>query len=326
MRKYIKTYESFKDSQDVNEGWFGDALKSATGALKTFLSNFTAPFKTLVNDFKKGMKLGDLKTKISAAIDNSLKTATDSINTAKDEQEINSIKDSFNKEIDTKIKEFAAEASKIKESKIFEGAAQDALIGANVVFTMFKNAYDKKKAEFDKAFAAAKDLNGKKTAAINALKTTVADFKNSIKDDKTIEDLVKKYKDANNITDTGPGADGVTLDWGDIEIDFTKEGDSFKVTKSNSKKLLVGDTFKSTGTVKKGDKSTFTDITRGGKVVLPTYNTGNFEKILSGGKEIQEYTFEGGGNDEEELKTSLGNIKNDKDKMKKVLDFVKTLT
>ena len=124
MRKYIKTYESFKDSQDVNEGWFGDALKSATGALKTFLSNFTAPFKTLVNDFKKGMKLGDLKTKISAAIDNSLKTATDSINTAKDEQEINSIKDSFNKEIDTKIKEFAAEASKIKESKIFEGAGK----------------------------------------------------------------------------------------------------------------------------------------------------------------------------------------------------------
>lgn len=286
--KKIMDYNQFKNS-NLNEGWVGDALKSASGAFKNFLTNIGAPFKNLVNDFKKGMKIEDVKNKISQTMDISLKSATDSINKAKDEQEINNIKDSFTKEIDTKIAEFGAEISKIKESKIYEGVGQDALIGANVIFGMFKDAYQKRKIEFDKAFAAAKD--------------------------------------------TGT-SDGVTFDWGDVEIEFGKlkvngkESEFYKISKSNSKKILVGDLFKASGKATKGQISIFTDITRDDKVIQPEYKTGNLEKILVAGKEVNEYTFGGGSSESDEakqLQDSLGKIKSDKDKMGKVLNFVKNI-
>jgi len=66
--KRIKNYKTFIESQDNithNEGWIGDALKSASGTFKNFLTNIGAPFKNLVNDFKKGMKIEDVKNKIS---------------------------------------------------------------------------------------------------------------------------------------------------------------------------------------------------------------------------------------------------------------------
>jgi DNA-binding protein H-NS len=330
--KKIMDYNQFKNS-NLNEGWVGDALKSASGAFKNFLTNIGAPFKNLVNDFKKGMKIEDVKNKISQTMDISLKSATDSINKAKDEQEINNIKDSFTKEIDTKIAEFGAEISKIKESKIYEGVGQDALIGANVIFGMFKDAYQKRKIEFDKAFAAAKDLNSKKAAAINSLKQIVSDFKNKIKDDNAINELIKKYKTDNKILDTGT-SDGVTFDWGDVEIEFGKlkvngkESEFYKISKSNSKKILVGDLFKASGKATKGQISIFTDITRDDKVIQPEYKTGNLEKILVAGKEVNEYTFGGGSSESDEakqLQDSLGKIKSDKDKMGKVLNFVKNI-
>ena len=323
------SYNEFNNNR-INEGWIGDALKSASGVFKNFLTNIGAPFKNLVNDFKKGMKIGELKTKISATMDTSLKTATDAINKAKDEQEINNIKDSFNKEIDSKITEFGKELSIIKESKIYEGAGQDALIGGSIIFGMFKDAYQKRKAEFDKAFAAAKDLNAKKTTAINALKSTINDFKNKIKDDTAITELIKKYKTDHKITDAG-NANGITLNWGDVEIELSKsETQGFmKVIKSNSKKLLANDLIKYNGPIKKGQKVTFTDVTRNGKVVLSKYDTGNFEKIIMNGKEIEGTEIHSDSQQEndqaEELHQELGKIKNDKDKMKKINDFVKNI-
>ena len=333
--KTIMNYNQFTKSKNtnLNEGWIGDALKSASGAFKNFLTNIGAPFKNLVGDFKKGMKIEDVKNKISQTMDIYLKSATDAINKAKDEQEINNIKDSFTKEIDTKIFEFGSEISKIKESKIYEGVGQDALIGANVIFGMFKDAYQKRKIEFDKAFAAAKDLNSKKTAAINSLKTIVNDFKNKIKDDNAINELIKKYKTDNKILDTGT-SDGITFDWGDVEIEFGKlkingkESEFYKISKSNSKKILVGDLFKASGKATKGQSSTFTDITRDDKVIQQEYKTGNLEKILVAGKEVNEYTFGGESTENDEskqLQDSLGKIKSDKDKMSKVLNFVKNI-
>lgn len=333
--KTIMNYNQFTKSKNtnLNEGWIGDALKSASGAFKNFLTNIGAPFKNLVGDFKKGMKIEDVKNKISQTMDISLKSATDAINKAKDEQEINNIKASFTKEIDTKIFEFGSEISKIKESKIYEGVGQDALIGANVIFGMFKDAYQKRKIEFDKAFAAAKDLNSKKTAAINSLKTIVNDFKNKIKDDNAINELIKKYKTDNKILDTGT-SDGITFDWGDVEIEFgklkinEKESEFYKISKSNSKKILVGDLFKASGKATKGQSSTFTDITRDDKVIQQEYKTGNLEKILVAGKEVNEYTFGGESTENDEskqLQDSLGKIKSDKDKMSKVLNFVKNI-
>jgi len=61
--KKIMDYNQFKNS-NLNEGWVGDALKSASGAFKNFLTNIGAPFKNLVNDVKKGMKIEDVKNKI----------------------------------------------------------------------------------------------------------------------------------------------------------------------------------------------------------------------------------------------------------------------
>jgi hypothetical protein len=352
--KRIKNYKHFLESKEVakpkhyvtnhmdevdmdrlskqNEGWIGDALKSASGAFKNFLTNIGAPFKNLVNDFRKGMKIEDVKNKISQTMDISLKSATDAINKSKNEQEINNIKDSFTKEIDTKISEFGKEISKIKESKIYEGVAQDALIGANVIFGMFKDAYQKRKIEFDKQFAAAKDLNGKKASAIKSLKSIVDDFKNQIKDDNAINELIKKYKTANKILDTGT-SDGITFDWGDVEIEFAKlkinekESEFYKISKSNSKKILVGDLFKASGVAKKGSSSTFTDVTRDDKIIQQEYKTGNLEKILVAGKEANEYTFSGvsESDQDKQLSDSLGKIKSDKDKMSKVLNFVKNI-
>ena len=89
--KYIKTYESFKVNKkedELNEEFLGDVLKAAKGALKNFIGGILAPFKSLKDDFKKGLKFEEIKTKMNGALDTMLKSATSNINNAKDEDEI----------------------------------------------------------------------------------------------------------------------------------------------------------------------------------------------------------------------------------------------
>lgn len=197
--KWIKTFESHRNSEKINEEFIGDILKSATGALKNFVGNLMAPFKSLKDDFKKGLKFEQVKTKFIAAIDVILKSTTDSINKAKDEGEINQMVDVFGKQIDEKMAEFDKEIKTVKESKIFEGVVQDSLIGGRVLFGMFKDEMVRLKGDFDKKFAAAKDLNAKKQTRIDEIKAIVDGFKKKINDEKLVKDATEKYKTENKI-------------------------------------------------------------------------------------------------------------------------------
>ena len=115
-----------------------------------------------------------------------LKNATANINKAKDEGEMNQMVDAFTKELEEKMAEFDKEIKTVKESKIYEGAVQDALIGGRVLFGMLKDEYARVKVEFDKKVAAAKDLNAKKQARIAELKSVVDGFKKKIADEKLV--------------------------------------------------------------------------------------------------------------------------------------------
>ena len=200
--KYVKTYESFKvnkKEEELNEEFLGDVFKAAKGALKNFLGGLLAPFKSLKDDFKKGLKFEEIKTKMSGALDTMLKNATANINKAKDEGEINQMIDAFMKEIDEKMVEFDKEIKSVKESKIYEGKVQDALIGGRVLFGMLKDEYNKVKADFDKKYAAAKDLNGKKQMAVARIKAVVEGFKKKVNDEKLVKAATDKYKTDNKI-------------------------------------------------------------------------------------------------------------------------------
>jgi len=333
--KYVRTYESFKTqkSEPVNEELLGDILKAAKGALKNFLAGVMAPFKTLKDDFKKGLKFEEVKTKFTAAIDNMLKNATANINKAKDEGEMNQMVDAFTKELEEKMAEFDKEIKTVKESKIYEGKVQDALIGGRVLFGMLKDEYARVKVEFDKKVAAAKDLNGKKQARIAELKAVVDGFKKKINDEKLVKAATDKYKTDNKIETTG-GGEKIILDWGDVEVELlqvgNKDNEAYRVTKSGSKKLVFQEgknlVVSISGEYKKGDVVKMTNLSLNGQPFQidgkREYSTGKIERIVVNDKEVDSYKFispeSGTSSPEETVKGELTKIKGDAEKMKKV--------
>ena len=162
--KRIKNYEDFKNDS-VNEEFLGSLLAAAKGAFKNFLTGISAPFKSLKDDFKKGLKREELKKKISTMLDTLLKTTTDSINKAEDESALSQISLQFTKEFDEKCVEIDKEIQAVKESKgnlILEGAIKDSMIAGRVMLGVIKQKAAAIKMDFDKKLAAAKDLAGKK--------------------------------------------------------------------------------------------------------------------------------------------------------------------
>lgn len=202
--KHIKTYERY--NQPVNEEFIGKMLASATGAFKNFLTNISAPFKALKDDFKKGMKMEDAKKKMTTTVDTILKSATDNINKAEDENAINQIKDGFRKELDDKIKEFDTEIKAIKESNLInESVIKDTMVGARVMMGMLRDTALRLKVDFDKKFAAAKDLAAKKAVAADELKQVAAEFKKQIADANAFKKAEDKYVADNKIEGVGGG-------------------------------------------------------------------------------------------------------------------------
>ena len=205
--KYLKNYENYQTP--VNEEFIGKMLAAATGAFKNFLTNISAPFKSLKDDFKKGMKMEDAKKKMTTTVDTILKSATDNINKAEDENAINQIKDAFRKELDDKIAEFDKEIKTIKESKLItEGVIKDTMVGARVMMGMLKDTALKFKADFDKKFAAAKDLAAKKAVAADELKQIATEFKKQIADANAFKKAEDKYVADNKIEGVGGGDTG----------------------------------------------------------------------------------------------------------------------
>ena len=211
--KHLKNYQGFENQ--VNEEFIGKMLASATGAFKNFLTNITAPFKSLKDDFKKGMKLEDAKKKMTTTVDTILKSATDNINKAEDENAINQIKDAFRKEIDDKIKEFDTEIKTIKESNLInEGVIKDTMVGARVMMGMLRDTALKFKVDFDKKFAAAKDLAAKKAVAADELKQVAAEFKKQIADANAFKKAEDKYVADNKVEGVGGNTDELFKSYG----------------------------------------------------------------------------------------------------------------
>jgi hypothetical protein len=342
--KYVKTYESFRNDENaepVNEEIIKKLFNAATGALKNFLGNITQPFKQLSDDFKKGMKLEDAKKKMIATVDAILKSASDNINKAEDENAINQIKDAFKKEIDEKAAQFDKDIKAIKESKlIMEGAIKDTMLGARVMIGMLKDTAAKFKEEYDKKFAAAKDLAAKKAIAAEEMKKIVEEFKKQINDENAFKAAQDKYVKDNKIEGVGGGGKGtLVLEWGGGEVDVEiklpeKEGtDRYEITKSTSKKLKLpeGKTIfcDITGEVKKGNKIKLEKLTiaGGGEFKIDGkdfYETGTIEKIEVDGKEVDDYKLgEAKAEGQEDLVKKLGELKAKKpDDIKKVAKFV----
>lgn len=336
--KYVKSYQSFKenrkieDSEPVNEEIFGgimrgigNLLSAAKGAFKNFLTGIQAPFKAVAEDFKKGLKREELKTKITQMLDALLKTTVDSINKAEDESALNNIVDQFDKAFEEQCATIDKEIKTVKESNSINESVRDSLIAGRVMFGMIKQKAAEVKMEFDKKVAAAKDLAGKKQARIAEIKAIVDDFKKKVTDDKYLDEQTKKYAEENKIeVSTAGGGIKVTLDWGDVEVELqkvktAKEGGSgiynWKIVKSNSKKLLVKDDEELLtiidGLAKKGEKVKFTQLVREGKPdPLKEYETGSIEKILVDGKEVNEYQMgEQKAAGQDDLVKTLGEVK-----------------
>jgi len=329
--KYVRNYESFRQSQidtdsQVNEeifGGLGKLLSAATGAFKNFLTGIQAPFKSLSDDFKKGLKRADLKAKITAMLDKLLKTTTDSINKAEDEAALNNISDQFDKSFEEQCAEIDKQIKSVKESRLINEGLKDSLIAGRVMLGMIKQKAAEVKMEFDKKFAAAKDLAAKKATRIAEIKTIIDDFKKKVTDDKYIDEQITKYETANKIGGSEQSKSTIVLDWGDVEIEVaelkgeesTKNPGYFKVVKSGSKKLKVAEgevvLAKIAGEVKKGDRVKLTEILRNGKPdALKEYETGAIEKIEVAGKEVDKHLFgkekaEG----QEDLTKTLGEVK-----------------
>jgi hypothetical protein len=200
--RYLKKYELFREP--VNEEFLGALYNAAKGALKAFLGKISEPFKTAKDEFKKGMAREEVKKSMITKMDALLKGATDGINKAEDETALNAMREDFRKEIDNQIAEFDKEIKTVKESvnTINEGKVQDALIGARVAFGMIKKKSAELKLEFDKKYAAAVDLAGKKKTAIEEITTVVNDFKKTVMNDEIFKKEEAEYKTVNKIVTT----------------------------------------------------------------------------------------------------------------------------
>lgn len=322
--KHIKNYQDFK----VNEGVIGSLINMAKGAFKSFLNVLSAPFKSLKDDLKKGLPKEELKKKITLMLDNLLKGTTDSLNKAEDENAINQIMDTFKKEFDEKCAEIDKEIKMLKESNmIFESAAlKDSMIAGRVLLGLVRQKAAEIKMEFDKKYAASKDLAGKKAARISEIKTIVDDFKKKVTDDKYIDEQIKKYKEENKIqSETGI----LVLDWGDVDvtIKLPKKGveSKYKILKSNSKKLVIPQGKELycniSGEAKKGEKVKLEKITIGPKDTdapfkIGTddfYETGSLTEITLDGKIVDSYKFgEGEVDGQTEVQQNLVKIKSQK--------------
>jgi hypothetical protein len=278
-----------------------------------------APFKTLKDDFKKGMDREKVKQTMIVKMDALLKGATDGINKAEDEETLTNMRLDFGKQIDDQITEFDKEVKIVKESNsINEGKIQDALISASVAFGMVKKKAGEIKAEFDKKFATAADLAAKKAVAISEIKTIVDDFKKTITNNEIFKKAEEEYRKANQI------ATSTTSDYkvGD-ELIYLRKGQQKTtwdaLTDEQKKAPTTDEVVKKIVNVKKvdkieGDKFTFTG--NDGKQIIKTA-----AEIVGKAEVAVE------GEDEMKLQTDLGELKKDPEQMKRVakfVDFIKT--
>ena len=336
MKEYFKSFEDYNEENITNEGIM-DFLKAASGAVKNFVNGISAPFKNFKADFQKGLDAEQAKSRMMKNLDDSLSGAIKNINAVKDQSEIGTLVDSFQKVIDSMIADFDKSIATVKEANtINEGKIQDAMIGGRIFLGIVKDEITKFTEEFKKKFAAAKDLASAKNIGIEALKKMVAEAKKKISDPKIVDQAVAKYKEEKKIEAAPAAGKGeIVLDWGDVEATVKPSEEKpgfFQIIACNSKTLQFKEgqklLTKLPETIKKGDKVLMSELERDGKPdPLKQYTSGAILTITVDGKDVPEYkSMVAKGGNEEAVKTAqeeLGKIKEDGDKMGKVVKFTK---
>ena len=157
---------------------------------------------------------------------------------------------------------------------------------------------------------------------------------------KYVQEVTKEQVDAYNKiagveTESTTTKESVELFWVDKNIEFAPDSEnkgSYKISKSNSNKILVNDLVKISGDIKKGGKAKLNDVIRGGQRVpefeAGPYETGELSKIMVGGVEVETHTFKGEGEkspEHEDLAKKLGDIKEDPEKLKTISGVVDAL-
>ena len=323
--RYVKKYESFNQEESTNEEFLGALYNAAKGALKNFLGNISAPFKTLKDDFKKGMEKEQVKKTMITKMDALLKAATDGINKAEDEEALTNMRLDFGKQIDDQIAEFDKEVKTVKESNsINEGKIQDALIGARVAFGMIKKKAGEIKADFDKKYAAALDLAAKKAVAISEIKTIIDDFKKTIMNNEIFKKAEAEYRAANQIaatpaTDYKVGDQLIYLRKGQLKTAWDALTEEQKKAPDTDPAAKVIVNVKKVDKIE-GDKFTFTG--KDGKQIIKTT-----ADIIGKSETGTEGTDDGV--DQTKLTADLKALNDEADKTQikrvvKFLDFIKT--
>jgi hypothetical protein len=189
--------------------------------------------------------------------------------------------------------------------------------------------------DLKKLLTAATDDKKKRDVTLNWTEKTLLVQIDKIADEIKQED-VDAYLQSQGIEVPEGGGEGtLILDWGDVEVEIelpTEGGtDRYKITKSNSKKLVIpnGKTLfcDITGEAKKGEKVKFEKLTISGGGPLKIdgnefYETGSLEKITLDGKEVESHKFsEAKSEGQEDLVKTLGDVKaKNPDAIKKISD------
>jgi hypothetical protein len=344
----VQKFNQYKNDELIKEEFILKAIKGALGKLANF---FAAPFKDLANDIKKLFKEDDpnsLVSVITTNFDQAVDGAQKEINNIQDEAAVLGIMDNFcnslvelsnniGKDVETALGKGKSKAVVELSKAILLGNKQIDFVGIVGLIDPMKGLtkkdvkYKYSKQNYIAELNKAKDLKAKKQIATKFLDNFQVDLKKRISVDVTPEEIENIYKEFKK--KSGEKQSGIVLDWGDVEISLEKvEGEEgvFKITKSGSKMIVLEEgkdmTTKIEGTAKVGQKVKLTQLTKSGAEFKikgkSEYETGNLEKIIVDGKEVKEYAFsEGGGDDVKKAQEVLGKIKNDPDKMGKVVKF-----
>lgn len=310
--RYVKKYE---DYNKTNEEFLGDIYNAAKGALKNFLGNIMAPFKSLKDDFKKGMEREQVKKTMLTKVDALFKAAVDGINKAEDETTLNDMRVDFMKQIDDLIADFDKEIKTIKEAYLInESKAKDALITAVVALGLLRKKADGIKDDFDKKLNDTKDLPTKKTLVISEIKSIIDDFKKNINNDQVFKKEEDTYKSTNKISITQPSdyTPGESI----IYLRKDQKREAWDALTDEQKLAPTTDPIaKTIVNVKKVDKiegDNFTFTGNDGKQIIKNINDIIGKSAVPGVDDV----------DVEQLKKDLGELKTDKEQMSRVSRFV----
>jgi|694.fasta_scaffold127260_2 hypothetical protein len=348
--KHVRTFESFRNNkglEPVNEEFVLGLLK---GALSKVMAAFGNTFKDMVNDFKNAFKADDpnsikgiIMTNFNQAVDGAQKNLNDKlVDEAGVGDMMNKMIDSLvglatgiDKDIDTAVGKDKSAGAKAVAKAIILGSKEAAWAGIVGLLdptkgkSGMKTTYKYSKMNYDLSLAKLPDLKAKKAAASKFLDNMQKDIQAQLDKEFSEEEIKKLYDDSMAKAKQGGGESSITFD--QYQEFFDKKSPIIYLLKDKTKEDWdkLSDDQKS-----KPSEKPASDIV-GVKVVdeLNKSNTNLIDAwivrfIGKDGKKITKFPKEiigvSGSTQSEDAKKaadSLGKIKNDPEKMKKVAMF-----